>query len=52
MSRSSALLTVATVAAVGSLVLYALYFDHKRRSDAAFRKQLRASYVSRQQDTF
>jgi import receptor subunit TOM20 len=35
-------LTVLTVAGIGVLA-YAVYFDHRRRTDAKFRKQLRTS---------
>jgi len=37
---TSRTLTVLVVAAIGALA-YAVYFDHKRRSDAGFRKRLR-----------
>ncbi|KAH7916790.1 hypothetical protein BJ138DRAFT_1131771 [Hygrophoropsis aurantiaca] len=40
MNRSTTALTIASVAASG-LIVYALYFDYKRRNDANFRKQLR-----------
>ena len=40
MNRSTTILTVASVA-VGGILAYAVYFDHKRRTDANFRKQLR-----------
>nr|GAT58491.1 predicted protein [Mycena chlorophos] len=39
-SRTTTLLT-ATAISVSALVAYALYFDYKRRTDSAFRKQLR-----------
>ena len=31
------------IAAIASLAAYAVYFDHKRRNDSAFRKRLRPS---------
>lgn len=34
------MLTVAGIA-VGSIAAYAVYFDHKRRTDPTFRKRLR-----------
>ncbi|KAG1752464.1 uncharacterized protein EDB91DRAFT_1102768 [Suillus paluster] len=40
MNRSTTMMTVASVA-VGGIIAYAVYFDHKRRTDATFRKQLR-----------
>ncbi|KAG2156380.1 hypothetical protein DEU56DRAFT_867816 [Suillus clintonianus] len=40
MNRSTTILTVASVA-LGGVLAYAVYFDHKRRTDANFRKQLR-----------
>ena len=43
MSRQSQILTIAGVTAVGGLLAYAVYFDYKRRNDAAFRKKLRGS---------
>jgi import receptor subunit TOM20 len=41
-ATSSRTLTVLAVAGVGALA-YAVYFDHKRRTDAEFRKRLRTS---------
>ncbi|KAG1755368.1 hypothetical protein EDB19DRAFT_1891677 [Suillus lakei] len=40
MNRSTTMLTVASVA-IGGILAYAVYFDHKRRTDVNFRKQLR-----------
>ncbi|KAF1817177.1 protein import receptor MAS20 [Eremomyces bilateralis CBS 781.70] len=39
--RSSAVVALTVGTAVSGLVLYAAYFDHKRRSDPEFRKQLK-----------
>jgi import receptor subunit TOM20 len=41
---STTALTVAGVAAVAGVVAYAVYFDHKRRTDVDFRKKLRACW--------
>ena len=41
-ATSSRTLTVLAVAGIGALA-YAAYFDHKRRTDAGFRKRLRTS---------
>ncbi|KAL0950169.1 hypothetical protein HGRIS_010162 [Hohenbuehelia grisea] len=40
MNRTTTILTAASVAVAG-VVAYAFYFDHKRRNDFEFRKQLR-----------
>ena len=40
-ARTSTAVTVAGLTILGGAVVYALYFDYKRRNDAAFRKQLR-----------
>jgi hypothetical protein len=41
-AASGRTLTALAVAGIGALA-YVVYFDHKRRTDAAFRKRLRAS---------
>ena len=41
MSRTSTVITVASVTVLGGLLAYAVYFDYKRRNDQAFRKRLR-----------
>ena len=40
-SRTSTILTVAGVTVLGGALAYVVYFDYKRRNDAAFRKKLR-----------
>ena len=40
---TSSILTIAGVTLVSGAIAYAVYFDNKRRNDAAFRKKLRAS---------
>jgi import receptor subunit TOM20 len=35
-------LTIAGITVATGLLAYAVYFDYKRRNDAAFRKKLRA----------
>lgn len=42
-ARTSTFLTIAGVTVLGGFLAYALYFDHKRRNDADFRKKLRKS---------
>lgn len=45
--KTASILTIAGVTLVTGAVAYAVYFDTKRRTDAAFRKKLRASsYIS------
>lgn len=41
--KTSSILTIAGVTFVSGAIAYAVYFDSKRRNDAAFRKKLRAS---------
>ena len=40
---NTTLVTVAAVTVLGGLFAYAVYFDHKRRNDIEFRKNLRQS---------
>lgn len=40
-SRSFTVLAIAGITIVGGVLAYAAYFDHKRRNDVEFRKQLR-----------
>ncbi|KAH7105395.1 MAS20-domain-containing protein [Auriculariales sp. MPI-PUGE-AT-0066] len=40
-TTTTTVITVATVTVLGGALAYALYFDHKRRNDLEFRKQLR-----------
>jgi mitochondrial import receptor subunit TOM20 len=42
-SNSKTILTLATVTVLSGLLVYAIYFDYKRRNDVAFRKKLRMS---------
>lgn len=41
MNRSSTILTITGFTFLSGVVAYAVYFDYKRRNDAAFRKKLR-----------
>ncbi|TFK55459.1 MAS20-domain-containing protein [Heliocybe sulcata] len=41
MTRTSTVFTVAGVTLISGLLVYAVYFDYRRRNDASFRKQLR-----------
>ncbi|KAF8076722.1 MAS20-domain-containing protein [Lyophyllum atratum] len=40
-SRASSIITIAGITVLGGVLAYAFYFDHKRRNDVEFRKQLR-----------
>ncbi|KAG5648783.1 hypothetical protein DXG03_000132 [Asterophora parasitica] len=40
-ARTSTILTIAGITAVGGVIAYAAYFDHKRRHNVEFRKKLR-----------
>jgi len=44
MSRTSSVLTLASITLLGGLLAYAAYFDHKRRNDVDFRKRLRTTH--------
>ena len=43
MAQTTTLVAVAGVTLLASVAAYAAYFDYKRRTDAAFRKQLSQS---------
>jgi mitochondrial import receptor subunit TOM20 len=44
-SRSATILAAASLTVVSGIIAYAVYFDHKRRNDVEFRKQLRKSFL-------
>lgn len=50
--KTSTAVTVAGVTVATSVLVYAVYFDYKRRNDTTFRKKLRESRSASVENTF